>query len=134
MFAVLLAARDPRVRRVVALSPVVDWTQDSKVEPIPKLARFTKEAFGMGYRTNRQAWNKIVGGRFYNPAYEKDSIPGNIVLIFHAQDDVFAPYPPTELFATEIGAKLITLKEGGHLSLSDSMQPKFWRAISTFLK
>ncbi len=48
--AAILAALDKRVKKVFALSPVIDWRVESKLEPMSFLESFTRQAFGQGYR------------------------------------------------------------------------------------
>jgi alpha-beta hydrolase superfamily lysophospholipase len=132
--AVILASRDSRVRRAIALSPVTDWRVNSKTEPIDALKKFTHAAFGNAYRGTIRDWNKINTGIFYNPAHEVASIDGAKLLIFHAKDDKIV-YARTSInFARETGAKLELLPHGGHLSISGTMTPRFWRPIERFLK
>ena len=57
--AVILASRDPRVRRAVAFSPVTDWRVEPKRSPVDKLRAFTHAAFGNGYRGTQSDWNKL---------------------------------------------------------------------------
>ena len=131
--AALLASNNKRVTKVVAAAPVIDWTKDSKVEPLDWLGKFTKEAFGEAYRFGHTDWQKLSRGKFYNPWYEMNSIPGEKVLLFHAKDDEIVPWGPTEKFAKATGAKLITHKRGGHYGVSSFIEPKFYNQVKKFL-
>lgn len=128
--AAILASHAPRVRRAVAFSPVTDW----RVEPIDKMQRFTRDAFGNGYRGSARDWHKLKSGTFYSPAYEAASIDGTKLLIFHAQDDKIAYAKTSAAFARATGARLALLPRGGHLSISHTMAPAFWKKIKPFLK
>ena len=130
----ILAARDPRVQRVVAFSPVTDWRVETKTEPLSKLHSFTEDAFGNGYRGTRRDWEKLKTGTFYNPAYEAASIDGKKLLIFHAKDDKVVYARTSAAFARTTDAKLVLLPHGGHLSISNTMMPEFWKPIQKFLK
>jgi alpha-beta hydrolase superfamily lysophospholipase len=132
--AVILASRDPRVRRAVAFSPVTDWCVGSKAEPIKKLGVFARAAFGNGYRGTVRDWNKLKIGAFYNPAHEVASIDGAKLLIFHAKDDKVVHARTAVAFARATGARLILLPHGGHLSTSITMAPEFWNPIKRFFK
>jgi len=131
--AALLASKDRRVTKVVVAAPVVDWVKDSKVEPLDWLEKTTKEAFGEAYRFQHKDWQKLSKGNFYNPWHEKELIPGEKVLVFHAKDDELVPYEPTEKFADIAGAKLISYKHGGHYGVASFIEPKFYNHIRKFL-
>jgi len=133
--AALLAARDPRVEKVIAVSPVVDWCAPSKAEPMDWLYGFTKDAFGNGYRISKKNWNKMQNGTFYSPLAHTKEIPGEKVFIIHAQDDESVGWRPVEKFAKKINCKLLLLKRGGHLGIGDMMKKSSARKkIETFLK
>ena len=109
--AVILASRDPRVRRAVAFSPVTDWRVETKAEPIDKLRAFTRAAFGNAYRGTQRDWNKLKSGTFYNPAHEAASIDGAKLLIFHAKDDKIVYARTSAAFARATGARLVLLPQ-----------------------
>jgi alpha-beta hydrolase superfamily lysophospholipase len=132
--AAILSSRDRRVRRAVAFSPVTDWRAKTKAESVEKLFQFTHAAFGNGYRGTQRDWNKLKTGTFYNPAHEAASIDGAKLLIFHAQDDAIVYARTSAAFARATGARLVLLPRGGHLSVSNTMAPKFWKEIKLFLK
>jgi alpha-beta hydrolase superfamily lysophospholipase len=131
--AAILASRDPRVRKAVALSPVTDWRASSKAEPIDKLRDFSRAAFGNAYRGTKKDFNKLRSGKFYNPAYEAASIDGAKLLIFHAKDDEIVHARTSVAFARATGAKLVLFPRGGHLSISDAMKSKLWKIAELFL-
>lgn len=132
--AVILASRDPRVKKVVALSPVTDWRVESKIESVNQLRIFAKEAFGEAYRFTDKNWRKLKTGKFYNPVREINSIDGEKLLIIHAKDDEIV-YAKTSInFAKETGARLQLLNKGGHLSLSHIQSAGFWGKIKSFLR
>ena len=70
--AAILASLDPRVKRVVANCPVVDWAilsrEEKKETSNPSYAAYIRAAFGNGYRLSDKNWKKLRGGKFYNPA------------------------------------------------------------------
>jgi pimeloyl-ACP methyl ester carboxylesterase len=132
--AVILASRDPRVKKVVALSPVTDWTIETKSEPIDKLRRFIADAFGNGYRFSASNWNKLKNGKFYNPIAHTASIDGSKLLIIHARDDKIVYAKTSVTFAKQVSARLIVLPHGGHLSISNILAPEILPSIRNFLK
>jgi|TARA_Y100000310_G_scaffold344730_1_gene459120 dipeptidyl aminopeptidase/acylaminoacyl peptidase len=123
--AALLAAKDPRVNKVVAFYPVVDWTAESHDEPLDLLYRFVKEGFGNGYRFQKENWDKLSKGDFYNPVKHENEIPGEKVLIIHAKDDETVLWKPVQAFAKAVNCKLILLESGGHGLHSLSFISKF---------
>ncbi|HUC02123.1 MAG TPA: alpha/beta fold hydrolase [Candidatus Paceibacterota bacterium] len=132
--AAILASRDPRVRRAVAFSPVTDWRVETRSEPIEKMQHFTRDAFGNAYRGSARDWQKLKSGAFYNPAHEAASIDGAKLLVFHAKDDKIVYAKTSAAFARATGARLVLLPRGGHLSISHTMAPAFWKKIRLFLK
>lgn len=130
--AVILASKDKRVKKVVALSPVINWRE--KLNPsLDFMAKFMDIAFGNGYRFTIKNWNKLKSGKFYNPINEIKSLDAKKLFIIHAKDDEVVYSKPSEDFAKLTGCKFILLKTGGHLSLSNLMLPKFWNKIKKFL-
>ena len=132
--AAILASRDRRVKKTIALSPVTDWRVGSKTEPIDRLGTFTRDAFGEGYRGKQSDWNKLKTGRFYNPMHEAESIDGKKLLIIHPQDDKTVRAGISKKFAAVTSAKIIVPKRGGHLGTSSVMTPEIWKAVGQFLK
>lgn len=133
--AALLAALDPRVDKVVANCPVVDWSilarEQSKETSNPSYAGYIREAFGCGYRLSARNWNKLRGGAFFNPAARAQDLDGLKILIFHAQDDPYIPWRQVERFARSTGARLRLLRRGGHLR-TELVVRRYWRSIASF--
>ena len=132
--AVILASTDKRVRKAIAFSPVIDWRMETKLEPIDWLGKFTRIAFGNGYRFKQKDWDKLKNGTFYNPNPEIKKIDKKKIYIIHAKDDevVYAAAPME--FSKKLGCKITLLEKGGHLSTSNLMEATFWRRVSNFLK
>jgi esterase/lipase len=133
--AALLSSLDPRVKKVIANCPVVDWAilpASEKLETSnPSYAAYIREAFGNAYRLSEKNWNKLHGGKFYNPAYHADQITPSKVMMFHAKDDPYIPYDVVNGFATRTGVQLNSLRSGGHVSTEMIVQ-KYWPRISRF--
>lgn len=133
--AAILLSLDLRVQRVVANCPVVDWGILDKAEKAEtsrqNYAEYIREAFGNAYRLSDANWNKLRSGTFYNPWHHRKEIDGSKVLIFHAKDDPNVPYARTQRFAQITGARLNTLKSGGHIG-TDHTTRKYWAQIRRF--
>jgi pimeloyl-ACP methyl ester carboxylesterase len=133
--AALLCSLDPRVKKVVANCPVVDWAilkQSEKAETSnPSYPAYIREAFGHGYRLTDRNWKKLYTGKFYNPAQRVREMNPAKILMFHAQDDPFVPWRSVARFARQTGAKLKLFKRGGHLS-TEMIVHKYWPQIQRF--
>ena len=129
----LLAGRDPRVRRVIAFSPLVDWTARSKDEPLDFLARFTRDGFGAAYRGTWATWAKLKKGTFFNPVRHAGEIDGSKVLIVHTRDDRSILWGPVVRFARRTKSRFVLLTRGGHMGLSTVMHPHHWKRVQKFL-
>jgi pimeloyl-ACP methyl ester carboxylesterase len=133
--AAILSSLDPRVKKVIANCPVVDWAilpASEKAETSnPSYAAYIREAFGNAYRLSDKNWNKLHGGKFYNPAHHADEITPAKVMMFHAHDDPYTPYEVVKRFAIRTGVKLNSLRSGGHLSTEMIVQ-KYWPRIKQF--
>lgn len=132
--AVILASQDKRVKKAVALSPVIDWRRETKLEPIDWLGKFIRLAFGNGYRFKPKDWNKLKRGAFYNPMASVHKLDKDKLYIIHAQDDKVVYADTSVEFAQKLGCKITLLRTGGHLSTSNLMRPSFWKKVSNFIK
>jgi dipeptidyl aminopeptidase/acylaminoacyl peptidase len=134
--AAILASRDARVKKIVAISPVVDWRALNKDGSVDAEARFVCEAFGNGYRTDPHGYAKLKKGKFYSPAYCANEIDGAKLFIVHAKDDEVVRYREVAQFAAakkKQGAVFVSLKKGGHLSSRTTVE-KYWKRIAKFFK
>jgi len=135
--AALLCSLDPRLKKVIANCPVVDWAilrKSEKAETTnPSYAAYIREAFGNAYRLTDRNWAKLYTGKFYNPVYHAREMNPAKILMFHAQDDPFVPWRSVERFARHTGARLKLFKRGGHLSTELIVQ-KHWKQIQTFFE
>ena len=133
--AAVLASLHPRVKKVIANCPVVDWSilahSERKETSNKSYVAYIREAFGNGYRITEENWAKLRSGTFYNPAHHtREIIPGKI-LMFHAKDDPYVPWRSVERFAKKTGVKLNLFSRGGHLSTQDTVQ-RYWPRIQKF--
>lgn len=129
----ILASRDKRVKKVVAISPIVDWLAPSKAEPLDFAEKFAHLAFGNGYRFGKKEWAKLSTGKFYSPVYHQYEIDGSKLFIFHAKDDQSVRWNEVAKFARITHSRLKLFKKGGHLRVAKIIE-KHWREIARFLK
>lgn len=131
--AALLASRDPRVTKVVCISPVVDWKAEDKSEPLKNLRVLLRQGFGGAYRIHDGNYNKLARGSFYNPVNHIDEMDGRKILIYHAKDDDVVDVRPVRRFAKKVGCDFILLNKGGHLSSTMLMDKKHFHQVKAFL-
>jgi len=135
--AAILASLDPRVKKAVANCPVVDWAilprEEKKETSNASYAAYIRDAFGNGYRLSDRNWEKLRGGKFYNPAYHTEEVTASKVMMFHAQDDPYVPYQSVKKFAQLTGVRLKLFRRGGHLS-TDLIVRKYWPQIREFFE
>lgn len=133
--AALLASLNPRITKVVANCPVVDWTvldeEQEKETSNPSYPAYIREAFGNAYRLPARNWNKLRRGNFFNPIRHIDQMDPSKVLMFHAKDDPYIPWRSVAAFAERAGIRLKLLAHGGHLS-TQWVARKYWPQIERF--
>ena len=133
----LMASLNPKIKKVVANCPVVDWS--ILEEELPKetsnssYAAYLKEAFGPGYRLSEKNWKKLEAGHFFNPTAYMNELDPKKVILFHAKDDPYIPWEGVKNFAEKTGIKLYSFAKGGHLDTVETIQ-KQWKRIEGFLK
>lgn len=133
--AVLLNSHLPIVKKIIAISPVIDWKKDGEDEPFDFFVRFTKECFGDAFRTKHpKDWQKLVKTDFYNPIQHTPSIEGKKIFIIHTKDDKVVPYQPLVQFVENTHSTYYLKPKGGHLSLSHLTHSFYWKKIIAFLK
>lgn len=130
----ILASPDSRIDKVIAISPMLDWTKPGPDEPYPKMIKFFADGFGNGYRIAKNGWSKLQSGKFFSPVSNIAEVDGLKLLMIHAKDDRTCPYPITKSFSEQTGAKLITLPHGDHLSSNIILTPRFYKAFQNFIK
>lgn len=130
--AVILASKDKRVKKAIAVSSVIDWREETKLEPLDWLEKFIKSAFGNGYRFKKKDWAKLKKGNFYNPISEIKKLDGKKIYIIHSLDDEVVCAKATKKFAKSTGCKLTLLRKGGHISPSILMKAPYWKKTKEF--
>jgi dipeptidyl aminopeptidase/acylaminoacyl peptidase len=133
--AALLSSLDPRVKKVIANCPVVDWSiltrSEKKETSNSSYAAYVREAFGSAYRLSDRDWAKLRGGDFYNPVRHVAEITPSKIMMFHAKDDPYVLYETVKRFARLSGVKLNTLARGGHVK-TEYIVEKYWLQIKEF--
>ena len=131
--AVLLNSELPIVKKIVAVSPVIDWKKEGEDEPFDQYVRFIAAGFGGAYRTRRPTdWRKLVATDSYRPILRIKNIVGRKICIIHAEDDRVVPYEPLIDFAQATGAQYYLKPKGGH---GLKIRHRFlWKKISAFLE
>ena len=114
--AALMAALDDRIDKVVALSPVVDWTDESEDEPMDWLGEVIAQGYGGAIRVAPEDWARLSRGELYQPAAHSDQFDPHKLFIVHAQDDKIVHIGPTLELIEKTGCKGKILKRGGHFS------------------
>lgn len=115
--AAILSSLDPRVKKAVSISGVVDWVEEEKSpdEPMSWLGPTVKKSFGKAYRFSDENWERLCRGEIYNPVNHKSELDASKVLLLHTKDDLVVLYEPVKEFADEVGCRLVTFKKGGHI-------------------
>jgi dipeptidyl aminopeptidase/acylaminoacyl peptidase len=130
----VLASAHPKVRKVVALSPVIDWSYDSIDEPFSFFETFVPYAFGEAYRYKKGALRRLYKNEIYSPLKDTEKCIGKKILIIHTQDDGVVSIDPVYSFVRDTNAQLVELRRGGHLGLSDTRRARFSKVILPFLQ
>ena len=135
--AAILASLDPRVDRVIANCPVVDWSildhEQQKETSNPSYPAYLREAFGNAYRLKEANWNKLRSGKFFNPAQEIERLAPEKILLFHARDDPYIPWQAVRQFAEAAEIRLKLLTRGGHLKTEETVI-RHWPEIKRFFE
>jgi alpha-beta hydrolase superfamily lysophospholipase len=133
--AAILSSLDPRITKVIANCPVVDWgilqKEPRKETSNPSYAAYIRATFGNGNRLSAKNWNKLNDGIFYNPAHHLRELAPSKIWMFHAKDDPFIPWKLVDDFARRAGISLRLLSRGGHLKTEYVVQ-KYWPQIKRF--
>lgn len=133
--AVLMNSHLPIVKKVIVLSPVLDWSAEGKDEPFDFFVRFSRKAFGGAFRPRHQKdWQKLIKTDFYNPVAHTSRIDGSKAFIIHSKDDTIVPYDPVIPFAQKTNASYYLKPTGGHLGTNVITRKFYWDKIRAFLR
>ncbi len=109
----LMASRSEKVDKVVALSPVIDWTRDAE-EPMGWLKKVIEQGYGQTYQFSDSDWERLAKGEFFQPAAVTEEFTPKKIFLAHAQDDTVVPMAPAQAFVQTVPCKHVFLKNGGH--------------------
>lgn len=129
--AAILCSKDPRITKILAISPVIDWSVEGPDEPFEWFGDYVKQAFGQAYRFPKQNWKRLREEKFYSPINNINEIDGSKIMIMHAYDDRVIPIETILKFQELTNCNLHTSKKGGHFSTNRS---KHWRHFRTIRK
>ena len=132
--AAVLSLKYPQIARAVALAPMIDWKTPSKEEPFDYFLHMMEQGFGGAYRTDKNAWKRLAGGKFYSPKHDSKEIDTSRLFVAHAIDDRVIPVAPLREFAKKKKLKPLYLKRGGHFSVSQVMNKEIWPKVKLFMK
>lgn len=131
--AVLLNSKNSLVKKIIAISPVIDWKLEGEDEPFDFFVKFTLAGFGGAYRVKHaRDWQKLLTTDFYNPIAHTRAINGRKIFILHAQDDQVVPDSAVIPFAEKTGAQFYLKPHGGHRL--DIRHQFLWKKIEKFLR
>lgn len=133
--AVLLNSKHPKVRKVIAMAPAIDFRVSGEGETFEDFVRFSQMGFGGAYRAkNKSDWKKLLKTDFYNPLTMTEKInPVKCFVVQALDDDVCPPECLRELEA-KISVATYYKKKGGHLSITYITHKFFWKKIEKFLQ
>ncbi len=133
--AAVLCSIDSRVKKAVAVCPVVDWSILPLAESVEtrnkSYVAYINQAFGRAYNLSQKEWNKLHQGNFYNPIARAKEINPKKVIMFHAKDDPVVTWKSVNNFSKLTGVPLTTQKRGGHIPTNLTI-PKYWKKIKKF--
>lgn len=132
--AALMSSLDSRVKKVIAICPVVDWSDESGEESNDYLKGVLREGYPGAYRFSDENWQKIISTDFYNPIDHLNKFDASKILSIHAKDDKIVMYEGVKNFMDKLGCIFLTRKKGGHLSSSIIMKYFLYRKIKKFLE
>ena len=128
----LSASRDLRIKKVVALSPVVDFT-NVQGEDGEWLEDFVGRAFGGAYRSSRGGWKKLNTGKLFNPASEVKRLDSKKIFVMQSTDDEVVGIGPVRDFIRALGCTYREFRRRGHMSAGVVMDRDVWMSIKKFL-
>jgi pimeloyl-ACP methyl ester carboxylesterase len=133
--AVLLASKHKSVRKVVVITPVVDFNKDGEGEPFEKFVAYATEVFGGVYRTkNQKDWDKLRGHKFYNPITMLGQIDEKKCFVIQTKDDNVCPADNLRNLVAFKKIAVYYKPKGGHLGVSSLQKKFYWNKVQKFLR
>lgn len=117
----------PELKRVIAMSPVYDYT---KIPSLSTLSGFIRKMFGQAYRYKEENWKKLLSGDVIRPeeSLEKFDDKSKFV-IFAGEGDKDIPAECLKEFADKVGIDFYSFKGVGHLSYSKFAEEVLEKAL-----
>lgn len=109
----LMASLDDSVDRVLAISPVIDWTVSAD-EPMDWMEDILQRGYVGAYRFTHQDWLKLSQGEMFQPLARTQEFDPSKIFLMHAHDDRVVPIGPTLTFTDHVGCAHQFFKTGGH--------------------
>jgi len=125
----LCLAKDKNVKKIVALSPVVNFKKHNtqyKEQDLQWLMKFIKLAFNRAYRFKNKNWDKMIKGKLFNPPLTLDN--NNKVLIGYGEQDKTVNHRSIKKYIDKNKIKYFYSKNKGHLSFS-KINKNMWKII-----
>jgi pimeloyl-ACP methyl ester carboxylesterase len=132
----LLSSLHPDVDRSVAISPVVDWTeeQQSTTQSLTEFRAYIRMYFGEAYRFSDSDFDRLgIDTQFFNPIAHLSEYDPKKVFIIHAKDDMIVSYQAVERFLAEVACERQIVARGGHFSARISTEFFRGRRIRKFI-
>ncbi|MEI7512838.1 MAG: alpha/beta hydrolase [Candidatus Uhrbacteria bacterium] len=116
------AADHPSVRRVIALSPVIDF---ALMPDLKTLGTHLKEFYPGAYRFEQKDWNKLLNGKLIQPLLKLSSpTRKKIQIILGGKDTTISP-EQIKLLPITVQKQILTYPAVGHISFSKITEPIF---------
>jgi len=113
-----MASLDKRIDKVIAVAPVIDWTEVTDEEPMDWTEQLLIKGYPQAFRFDHKDWMRLTHGEFFQPISILDQFDPSKIFVIHALDDTVVPVGPTQDFVAAVGCKHKFLKKGDHLSSS----------------
>lgn len=112
----LCAHSSPLVQKVIALSPVPDF---SKLKGESSLFKHLQDSYAHIYRLKEESWGKLIKGLVLNPGQSLKSTSAAVKIIIGGNSDETVPVLALETFSKD-NAIALEIVERGHLSFTDA--------------
>lgn len=134
--AALALSESPLVKKVVLLSPVLDWQATSNDESFHEMIRFTMEGFGMATRLRSpKDWQKLLQKDFYSFPSTLSQTAKKKIFLIHCHDDTVVPIGPARDMIKNKNIRYHYFKpQGGHLGIGHITRLFYWHKIKNFFE
>lgn len=132
--AVAALSKFGSVKKVIMLSPVLDWHDDTQWQLFQNERRFIESGFGMATRLKSvRDWDKLRKPNFYSLPDDLTAAARKKIFLIHCSDDDLVPIEPAARLVNQVKLGAYYFKpHGGHLGLGHLTQLFFWHKIKAF--